>query len=243
MTQITNKYTKPLSHVDGISLKSVDIDTFSLEIISEFTEKEFTETIFKNAPKYFPRTETKEKILRRWEKVDTYFLHQVTVQELMELRLTKIPGIVYKKENRLFYSAISGELNLAGKADDLGKHACGQECTRVCKDCPRTKALTVAYQQRFGKSFHIAVKDSWRIEKYNFIHEGLETFNMFAQNDAFIVLQCENYQVNTTKRRMSHADVSALKLGLASYAWEDFGGTRAEMLQRLKANGVRGNTF
>lgn len=242
MTKNINKYTKVLSHVTGLSFEAASIDTFSLKVVSEFTEKEFTETTYENKLNHAPRKETVDKVLRRWEKVDIYSLHQVDVRELMMLRLSKVPGIVYKKGNLFFYSAISGELNIAGKFDDIGRHACAQQCSMVCKDCPRTSALTVAYQQRLGRSFKASVANSWRIEKYDFVLEGLETFNMFGQNDAFIVLKCENYQVSTTKPRRSHEALGALKAGLASHMWEDFDGNYRDMIKRLKENGLRGDT-
>lgn len=233
MTKAINKYTKVLSHVAGISFEAADIDTFSLKVVSEFTEKEFTETTYENTSNHAPRKGTVEKVLKRWEKVDIYSLRQIDVRELMMLRLSKVPGIVYKKGNLFFYSAISGEFNLAGKSDDIGKHACSQQCTMVCKGCPRTSALTVAYQQRIGESFKASVVNSWRIEKYDFVLEGLETFNMFGQNDAFIVLRCENYQVSTTQTRLSHKNLNTLKVGLANYMWEDFNGNYIDMIKRL----------
>lgn len=243
MSETISKYTKTLSHVTSVSLRAVGDGTLSLEVVLEFTEKEFTEMLRKNVLKYgTPQKETKEEILRQWEKVDSYPLRQVSVQELLELRLSKVPGVVYKKDNNFFYAAIPGELNFAGKADSLGKHACGEQCTMVCKGCPRTSDLTVAYQQRIGRRFSTAVKNSWRIEKYDFVREGLETFNMSAQNDAFIVLQCENYQVRPVKVRLSHETIGAMKAGLASYAWDDFSGDRRDMINRLKEKGLRGNT-
>lgn len=242
MTQTISKYKQKLCHVTSIHLETVGNDTLCLEVVIEFTEKEFTETLRDNVFKHStPQKENIEKVLAQWEEVFSYPLRQVSVQELLELRLSKVPGVVYKKDNSFFYAAIPGELSFAGKAYSLGRHACGEQCTMVCKGCSRTSDLTVAYQQRIGRRFSDAVKNSWRVEKYDFIREGLETFNMSTPNDAFIVFQCENYQVRPVKKQLSHEAVGALKAGLASYAWDDFAGNRSNMINRLKEKGLRGS--
>lgn len=125
----------------------------------------------------------------------SYPLREVSIDELLELRLSGEPGAVYKQPNgQYFYTTIDPTLNLSVKPDKLGKHACGLQCKQVCQNCPRTKDLTVAYQKRIGKkSFFDATINSWRIEKYDFIVEGLETFNMTNANDVFLVLDCKNY--------------------------------------------------
>lgn len=243
--KIISKETKIISRVVSISLANADSDALSLEVISEFTEKEVSQVLRENNYQYPCGTlipATVENILRKWEETVLYPMRQVNETELMKLRFNKkVPGVVYKKDNILFYSPIPGNLNLAGKADSLGKHACSEQCTQVCRGCQRTRDLTVAYQQRIGSkhlAFKTAVVKSWRIEKYDFIREGLETFNMVEQNEAFIVLQCENYRVNYNKPQQSNVTIGAMKAGLASFVWEDFSGDRTEMLLRLKARGL-----
>lgn len=238
----TKTFTKTFPHITGIILRTDDIDQLYLEVATNFTEKEITEEVSENEStpsKSQHRKVIQEKILKRWSENTSYPLRQVSIKELIELRLSKVPGIVYKKDNCFFYAEVPGTLTLNnGKSDGIGNHLCGNQCAMVCKGCPRTSDLTVAYQQRFGKTYPMAVKSSWRIEKYDFIREGLESFNMNSSNDAFIVLQCENYKI-LPKKKISKKSTADLKVGLASYVWGDFDGTRRDMEKRLRANGIQ----
>ena len=230
--------TKIHSHITRISLKK-DNGTFSLEVCSEFVEKQITEFVpaDKNTEKYNTRMYVETKQLRRWTTIDTYPLHQVTIPELIEHRLSKIPGIVYKNDNRFFYAAIPGTLSLNGKFE---RHACGGNCTMVCKGCPRTRDLTVAYQLGSGKTFTAAVKNSWRIEKYDFIQEGIEAFNMNSTNDAFIVIQCENYCTRFDPEKTFKNAKVPLTVGLAQFVWDDFNGTTLkEVRARIRKNELK----
>jgi len=234
----TQTSIKTTSHVFDISLRS-DNGTFSLEVRTEFFEKQITELlpVDESVHTYSRKRIIEDKLLRRWETTDSYPLLEITIPELVEHRLSKVPGIVYKKDNKFFYASIPGTLSLNGK---FGRHACGKQCTMVCKGCPRTTALTVAYQERYGKSFREAVKDSWRIEKFDFVVEGLEAFNMNASNDAFIVLQCENYGVRFTDENAPKKTTAQLAVGLAQFVWEDFNGTTLkEVRNRIHKNEIK----
>ena len=187
--------SKTFSRVVGINLLPDTPTTRVLSITIEYTTKisngkrvphsSCNETFFERVA---------ESVLEKWVVVKNFTLREINPVELIEIRLNKSPGVVYKKDNQLFYSPFSGEFNLGGKEDNLGEHLCACDCSMVCRGCPRTAALTVAYQQRIGCDFYTSVKNSWRIEKYTFVHEGIETFNMDTCNEAFIVLKCDNYQ-------------------------------------------------
>lgn len=169
----SKKSNKIVSRIFSISLRSVKREKYSLEVITSFTAY--------------------EEQVRTWKESTFYDMRQVSPEELLELRFSRVPGIVYKRYNTLFYAPVPDTLAINGRDGDLGKHKCGCGCAKVCEGCLRTKDLTVEYQLKQGKTFREAVKKSWRIEKYDFIREGLETFNMNTANDAFIVLACENY--------------------------------------------------
>ena len=213
---------KTSSRVIGIILKAADFNTRSMEVETEFTEKE----IYKE----------RVRIIRTWKTLDTYNFRMVSREELKELRLNKkIAGLVCKDGNALFYTEIPGSLRLNSSAADFGSHMCGKNCSKVCNGCPRTSDLTVSFQERGGKHFFQAVKDSWRLEKYPFIVSGIEAFNMEGSNDACIVFACKNYQIRYKKERKS-TSIADAKLGIAHYIWEDFHGNREEMKERIRRN-------
>lgn len=132
------------------------------------------------------------------EVIDNDKIHQFPFQEvdrkqIASLRLSKKPGLIYKDDNKFYYTSIPGTLRLASGEANLGLHLCGRECSKVCRGCQRTADLTVDFQKRCGKNFFEAVRASWRIEKYPFVLRGFEAFNMEEANDSFIVLACTEY--------------------------------------------------
>lgn len=165
--------------------------------------------------------------------IQKYPLREVTAFELAGLRLSKIPGVAYKKDDKLYYAEVPGTLRLSSQDANLGTHLCGKNCTMVCNGCPRTAALTVSFQERIGKKFVEAVKNSWRIEKYPFVTEGIEAFNMDANNDAFVVLQCENYALRLRTNDTPKKSLHDLKLSIANFVWDDFDGGIADMRERI----------
>lgn len=183
-----DKDTQTISNVIGISLTTGEDNTLYLVFSIQFIK--MNDTRRNSATCFVPY---KSRIEQKWQEDALYPLREVTAKELFTLRISEIPGIVYKKNDKLFYSEIPGTISLNNKSGYFNHHSCGNYCSKVCTECPRTFDLSVSYQQRLGTaSFPKAVFDSWRIEKYAFIREGLETFNMY-DSDEFIVLQCDNY--------------------------------------------------
>ena len=156
------------------------------------------------------------------QKDEVYKFREVTSEELLQIRMSKQPGVVYKKGGILFVATVKRSMSVY----TLGKkHLCAEECLRVCRGCPRTRDITVAYQQRIGKSFTQAVYNSWRIEKYDFVIEGIEAFNMGADKDAFFVFSCAAYdKKNRTCKKIDRGDIENAKVKLASTYYEDFNG-------------------
>ena len=163
----------------------------------------------------------------------SYPFTEVSRKELIQLRLGKRPGCVYKKYGKLYYAAIPKKLTFVGKTIAIGKHLCGVNCSMVCKGCPRTSDLTVSYQEKNGKKFAQAVLDSWRIEKYPFVSEGFEAFNMSGTSDAFIVMECTNYREREKKTIPHRNSPRKLILDLANFVWPDFDGDLKELRKRI----------
>lgn len=151
----------------------------------------------------------------------TYHLRQVTPTELYNIRLAGKQGIVYKYDSNLFYTELTKNITISinGKP-----HLCGLDCTRVCKDCPRTKDLTVDYQLKFCKNLTRAIYNSWRIEKYDFITEGIEIFNMKDFLDSQYVCACTKYEKSTRIPQKGLKGNHEKKLALVCLLFEDFDG-------------------
>lgn len=164
-----------------------------------------------------------------------YLLREVSRPELLNLRLNKQPGLVYKFDGKMYYTSIPKNFNHSLKDPALAPHLCGKNCSRVCKGCPRTRDLTVSFQMRYDKTFHEAVIKSWRLEKYHFIPVGIETFNLEGSSEEMIVLACDNY-VKSSREPQPKSVGKKLVLGLANYIWEDFDGSYEDLRKRINCS-------
>ena len=202
-----------------------------------FSNKEFIHIIRegKNNPNR-PRKEIIfERVIKRWKEVNEYPMQEVSAEELMKHRLSKKPGVVYKRGGTLFYATVPNTLNLNTDFERaFGKHACGEHCSMVCQGCPRTSDFTVNSQKRYGKTFSRAVHDSWRIEKYPFVLEGIESFNMGSTSEACLIFKCENYKTRSKMNTYGIRPSKDAKLSLAHLYWDDFNGDYNEMRLRIK---------
>ena len=210
----------------------------SLTTTTKFVEKEFIHIIREgrdnsNRPR---KEQLYERIVKVWDENNEYPMCEVSEEELMKHRLSKIPGVVYKKDSTLFYATIPDHINLNTDFErSMGKHACGEHCSMVCKGCPRTSDFTVASQRRYGKSFPRAIQDSWRIEKYPFVLEGIESFNMGSTSEACLIMRCKNYKTRYRGNPSGTRPNRDAKLSLAHLYWDDFNGDYNEMRRRIKA--------
>lgn len=117
-----------------------------------------------------------------------YYLQEVTYQELVNIRLSRRPGLVLKRNGKLYYTEFPWEIYFS--APDIGIHLCGV-CRNICNHCKKANHWTVSYHQRLGRSFTKAVLYSGRIEKYKFIPFAIETFN--CKTDVYLVMECTNH--------------------------------------------------
>lgn len=221
-----------------ISFNTPDNGNPSLNTTTKFVEKEFIHIIRegRNNPNQPRKEQLYERILKVWDESNEYPMIQVSEEELMGHRLSKVPGVVYKKDSTLFYTAIPDNINLNTDFErSAGKHACGEHCSMVCQGCPRTSDFTVASQRRYGKSFPRAIQDSWRIEKYPFVLEGIESFNMGSTSEACLIMRCNNYRTRYRGNPSGTRPNKDAKLSLAHLYWDDFNGDYSEMRARIKA--------
>lgn len=181
------------------------------------------------------RDEKGNLLTKREEFMSEFFFRLVTKKEIMKLRLGGKPGAVYKIDGKFYYTEIPGNLKIIRMSETGTPHLCGKNCTNVCKDCPRTTDLTTSFQERMGRQFPYTILDSWRIEKYDFVDEGLEAFNMDHQNDAFVVFGCQNYKMSGPRLLKANKSLADLKLGLAYFFWDDFDGTLKDKRERINS--------
>lgn len=166
-------------------------------------------------------------IIKSDSKTLIYHLSKVTEEELFQHRLSKKPGFVFKKEGNLFYTSIPKDLSLIS-CRSLGAHVCahsGSACRHLyakkeCDGgCSKVRDNSLLCHRRNGYTTAKALKLSSRIEKYNFITLGFESFNTLQT--AFVVLNCSNYANSPTRHKKTVMQINNAKLAIAQYVYPE----------------------
>lgn len=150
-------------------------------------------------------------------------LQKISKEDLLNIRTLGIPGFVLKLEKTLFYTQISKDFPQIAKLEGfLENHEC-RDCKKLgTYDCSKTSDGALSFVLRYrSKDFKKAVKISQRIEKYDYITYGFETFNVTYES--FVVFNCKNVEKSTTKKsRISDESFRKSKEKLATYFDPDF---------------------
>ena len=110
---------------------------------------------------------------------ETYPLMEVSRAEIETLRLSGKPGLVIKKNSRVFYAELP-----SSKMEDVRVRVNGG--THMCGACHRLSAVS----DEEGGCAKVRAY-SRGIENFKFIILGVETFN--TQNDIFNVYKCTHW--------------------------------------------------
>lgn len=130
-------------------------------------------------------------------------LKKSTPEEVLNLRKTRKPGIVFKGKNGNLYCAEIPNANLVPVDDELNVHKCA-DCTKCCK-CDKIHDDSLEGNIRDGKKYAIALELSKRLEKYEFIRYGFQIFNALDNND-FTVCKCDDFTSHRQRKRMTQAE-------------------------------------
>jgi len=125
------------------------------------------------------------------------YLHIISADQVLQKRSNNECATVLKFQGNLYLLSDSDLEERIKSA--LGKHLCsdctifsGTLCPKVL-DLPRELCLRKGYTRIEG------IADSKRIEKYDFITEGIECFN--TCDDFFVVTKCARFENADLKRK------------------------------------------
>lgn len=125
----------------------------------------------------------------------------VTEKELLQLRASGNPGFVYKLKNILFYTEIDPAYRFVNSLANGCEHKCNN-CHLVSTGCPKVADLGFSKYEMMGQTPMQALISSKRIEKYPFIEEGFEAFNI-AQETLFIINCLNNTPCSEKSKKLS----------------------------------------
>lgn len=135
-------------------------------------------------------------------------LIEITLEELVKLRMGSFPFLVLKNDGKFYFSEV--ERNFNPSFDSIGIHMCSYGST-VCH------RLSAATDENGGCA---KVRDRLGIEMYPWISDGIETVN--TQNDSFIVLSCLHHQISDSRKKYTDTEKNRLRLSIAQYVWPEF---------------------
>lgn len=130
-------------------------------------------------------------------KETTYTLKKITLKNIQEVRLhqLKTPKTAFcliKVNDKYAITPIPKDLCLV---NNVGNHLCNTcaRCRAMPEECGGcSKILEYDVKEFNDLPKKKAIARSKRIEKYDFILKGIETFGC-ATTDAFVVCDCKNY--------------------------------------------------
>lgn len=128
------------------------------------------------------------------QEKETYKLKETSSEELLRFRLKKKPIVILKFYDRLYYCDVPKDFKYLAKIN-LGPHLCSN-----CKNCSASrqfgckKVADLSFQTLYTMIYHNStksMKESKRIEKYDWITLGLECIN--TDIEYFPIVRCINY--------------------------------------------------
>lgn len=193
------------------------------EISAEEVTKN-TVVLYKKDPKKGKKFVERKKLDEQVE-AKTFPLREVSLEELAELRKTKVPSFVLKEDGRYYYAEISPYMTFISSSF-LGEH----KCAAAGKVCNRLSAA----QDEQGGCAKVRAR-STNIEKYPWITKGYETFGTEGR-DTFVVLECQHHEKTPARPHRTLDEINQLKLGLSYFMWEEGAESPEEMMEKIKKN-------
>lgn len=128
--------------------------------------------------------------------IGSYPLSRVTRERILRLRLSMQSACIIKANDKFAFTNVQHDLNLSNA---FAKHLCTKciHCLARNNNNGCKKVYDLSPSEFTNISRREAIKKSKRLEKYDFIKRGIETFGCYPYN-AFIVLQCDNFEADKT---------------------------------------------
>lgn len=163
-------------------------------------------------------------VWKHGKKKHKYSLRKVSKEELLNIRCAGIPSFVLRFNGDLYYTEINNVNQINVTSQEAGSHKCAtcKRCRPVADSnggCAKVRDCSTEVYVREMHPFKKAVYMSKRLEKYDFIQYGIETFNIPLE--VFDVIECENYQKYSTRIPMGKEELRRLQLSIDEFYCND----------------------
>lgn len=144
---------------------------------------------------------------------ENFALSEISQEDISIYRRSNIPSFLLKTNGKYYYTTISSNLNRL--LQDKSLMSTMYPHPHMCGECDR---LSAASDENGGcakvRDYHYSY-----IEKYDWITEGYETFNV--SSSSFVVSKCYHYTPYPPRIKKTREEIDNLKLGLAQFLWDD----------------------
>ncbi len=118
----------------------------------------------------------------------TILLQETTPEEILQMKKNLQPVLVVKVEDKLFFAEIKERLSFSSVEVP---HLCSR--CRNCSPLSCPKIFDPFNMELLGSdSYRSLIKKSKRIERYDFVRLGIETYNV--RNPCLIIGKCELFK-------------------------------------------------
>lgn len=125
-------------------------------------------------------------------------LKEISEDEIIEHRLSDVPGFILKKGDKLYYSEIPNNSRLSNN-EITEIHLCSS-LSKTCKHlsaalecdggCQKVRDISIDSYPKERLDYFSKLISAKRIEKYPFVTYGYETFN--TVHNCLVVMECKN---------------------------------------------------
>ena len=153
-----------------------------------------------------------------------YKFRRITEEELLKIRKSGIPSFILKVGKRLYYTSVPKSFSINSNFTEIGRHMCAwcNRCRAIDESmggCQKVSDCSIdVYQSEVG-NLREAILMSKRIEKYDFVKYGFETFNVSVE--VLAVIKCKNYMSYRYKAPMEIEKVRELQIAIEKYYYNE----------------------
>lgn len=201
--------TEEITHESSKVTQEVNLDTENMNLVVRSIVTEY-EVVKKLNPKTKKMKLQGKRQISFHTVTDLISLVPITVPEIKKLRQTSQPTFILKRYGKYFYSEVPADMNfLTSKI--VGSHKCAlfnKECTHLSPASDADGGCAKVREKSTG------------IEKYPWILEGYEAFNM--EHDVFSVVTCDHYERSPKRhyRKLTPLESRVAQTALAQYLWD-----------------------
>ncbi len=149
-------------------------------------------------------------------------LRKVEKKEILQLRYSGRPGFILKLGDDLYYGDITADVRIYNNLENFEKHMCAtcNRCRAASDNMGGCQKVRDILPDDSAMSKKKKIAEDKRIEKYDFVKIGYETFNCKAE--VLGIVKCTHYKKIRPRQAMDFQTLNELRGSLEELYVEIF---------------------